>query len=79
MKTTISKRKFDLTEKPTSVKSAAPLAGQIVKSQLSDSLFIGSGEGGLLEWSVRQRKVIKNYGNIMTDGISTLRTTPDKK
>jgi WD40 repeat protein len=45
----------------------------------SDSFFIGLENNGLLQLSIRQRKVIKHYGQIIYWNISTLRTTPDKK
>jgi hypothetical protein len=79
METTITKSKSDLTEKQTSKKSAARLAGQIAEPSHSDSLFIGRNHGRLLQWSIRQRKVIKHYGAIMNYDICIARTTSDKK
>jgi hypothetical protein len=49
------------------------------KSQHSDSLFIGCENGILMQWSIRQRKVIKHYGKIMNSGIAASTTTADKK
>lgn len=50
-----------------------------VKYRYSDSQFIGCIGGTLLLWSIRSRKVIKDYRKIMTDSISAIRTTADKK
>jgi WD40 repeat protein len=49
------------------------------KPRNSDSLYIGCYGGTLLIWSIRQRKVHKDYWRIMTDSISAFITTADKK
>jgi WD40 repeat protein len=28
----------------------------------SDNLFIGGSQGRLLQWSIRQKKIVKDYG-----------------
>jgi hypothetical protein len=81
MKQKITKRKSDLTKIKTPEKLPAPLARQMPDPQptRSDSLFIGLSHGRLLQWSIRQRKVIKHFGKITNSEIGTSRTTPDKK
>jgi hypothetical protein len=49
------------------------------KSKHSDSLFIGCENGKLMQLSIRQKKVIKNYGKIMNSGIAISTITGDKK
>jgi hypothetical protein len=49
-----------------------------VKVRHSDSMFIGCKEGKLIQWSIRQRKVIKNYGQVIEENITAMSTTPDK-
>ena len=65
----------------TAKKLPPPPAEQIVisQTQVSDHLFIDLGYGRLLQWSIRQKKAIKNYGWVMESGILVLRTTLDKK
>jgi hypothetical protein len=41
-------------------------------------LFIG-GYKILLQWSISQQKVTKDYGNIMASGILSMVQTSDKK
>jgi hypothetical protein len=41
-------------------------------------LFIG-GRGKLMQWSVSQKKVIKDYGDIMAGAIYSMVQTSDKK
>jgi len=48
------------------------------KTDSSDNLFIGCDDGTLLQWSISQKKVIKDYGKI-TGCIDRLKTTADKK
>jgi hypothetical protein len=81
MKPKIKKMKSDLTKKKTPEKPPAALAGQMGDPQpaRSDSLFIGRSHGRLLQWSIRQRKVIKHFGKITNSEIRTSRTTPDNK
>jgi hypothetical protein len=45
---------------------------------LADSLFVG-GDRKLMQWSVRQKKVIKDYGDIMADHIYSMVKTSGKK
>jgi len=45
----------------------------------SDNLFIGCVGGTLLQWSISEKKVIKEYGEVMISCITALRTTADKK
>jgi hypothetical protein len=63
----------------TSKNYTPPLARVNQQPPHSDSMFIAAAYKGLLQFSIRQRKVIKDYGRIMYSDISTLRTTPDKK
>ncbi len=48
------------------------------ESDSADSLFVG-GERKLMQLSVRQMKVIKDYGNIMTGYIYSMVKSSDKK
>jgi hypothetical protein len=50
-----------------------------VKVPHSYSMFIGFKDGKLIQWSIRQRKVIKNYGQVIEENITAMSTTPDKK
>jgi hypothetical protein len=45
----------------------------------TDSLFIGYKDGTVAQWSIRQKKLTKDYGKVTGDHITTMRTTPDKK
>jgi hypothetical protein len=71
-------------ESQNSNESPAPvpaLANQTVipTPQHSDSIFISTDQGRLLQWSTRNRKVTKNFGQILNYRIDTSKTTPDKK
>ena len=46
--------------------------------EMADNLFIG-GRGKLLQWSVSQKKVTKDYGGIMAGNIFSMVQTSDKK
>jgi WD40 repeat protein len=48
------------------------------ETDLADSLFVG-GERKLMQLSVRQMKVIKDYGDIMAGDISSMVKTSDNK
>jgi hypothetical protein len=50
-----------------------------VKVPHSDSISIGCKDGKLIQWSIRQRKVIKHYGQVIGENITAISTTPDKK
>jgi WD40 repeat protein len=65
----------------TPKESSPPPAQQILTLQPvhSDSLFIGTETGSLLQWSTRQRKFLKHYGQLLTGGIAASTTTADKK
>jgi hypothetical protein len=65
----------------TPKESPPPPAQQILTSQPvhSDSLFIGTETGSLLQWSTRLRKFLKHYGKLLTGGIAASTTTADKK
>ena len=44
----------------------------------SETLWIG-GVKNLIEWSIRDKKIIKVYEGVMTENIHDLKTTSDKK
>jgi hypothetical protein len=48
------------------------------QSLASEMLFIGLYNGRLQQWSIRLRKFIKNYGQIMDYNLFNLKRTPDK-
>jgi hypothetical protein len=48
------------------------------ETDLADSLFVG-GQRKLKQWSVRQKKVTKDYGDIMAARIFSMVKTSDKK
>jgi hypothetical protein len=50
-----------------------------IKSKHFDGLFMSCGGGLLFQWSVRQRKVIKGYGQVHSDKTYIMRTSADKK
>jgi hypothetical protein len=45
----------------------------------SESLFIGYKDGTMAQWSIRLKKLTKDYGKVTGDYITTMRTTPHKK
>jgi hypothetical protein len=53
------------------------LPGTIKEAATTDILFIG-GYKKLIQWSVSQKKVTKDYGNIMAANISSMVQTSDK-
>jgi hypothetical protein len=48
------------------------------KTKGPDNLFIGCDDGTLLQYSIAQQKIIKNYGKL-GEKIFEIKTTPDKK
>jgi WD40 repeat protein len=50
----------------------------ITQADYADNFFIGT-RGKLMQWSVSQRKVTKDHGDIMTDHITGMVQTSDKK
>ena len=50
----------------------------IKEAYKADELFIG-GAGKFLQWSVSQKKVTKDYGDIMAGNIYSMLQTSDKK
>jgi hypothetical protein len=50
----------------------------IKEADSADHLFIG-GSGTLLQWSVSQKKVTKDYSKIMVGYINSMVQTSDKK
>lgn len=50
-----------------------------LKVRHSDNLWFGVGDGKLLQWSLRQRKVTKHYGHVSDDSIIGLKTMADRK
>jgi hypothetical protein len=60
------------------VGSRLNLEEMIEEADLADSLFVG-GMDELMQWSVCQKKVTKDYGDIMADDIRSMAKTSDKK
>jgi hypothetical protein len=45
----------------------------------STSFFFGNGDGSLIQWSIRLRKILKHYGLMMPAEIIALKTMADGK
>jgi WD40 repeat protein len=54
------------------------LEEMVEEPDLADSLFLG-GQRGLKQWTVSQKKVTKDYGDIMAGVIYSMVQTSDKK
>ena len=44
-----------------------------------DKIFIHTNDGHLLEFSMKQKKIVYDFGRILNDGIYDMVRTPDNK